>query len=438
VTEAARQAGPCVVLLRAGARPPALWHLIGALRTDVPCAVLPRTASSLEEEALATALRRRGCRIIELADGEARVGAAPVTEGRWLPAQSLLMATGGSAGKPKVVIDTRIRDVGARPRGTRPVSLMNWRPGQRQVVVGALHHAAALTFLAEGLADGNTLLIPGAFAADDVLAAVARWRAEWLQLTPYHLRHLALAMRSGHHNVSSVRGLLHMAAPCPEELKRYWIGQVGADRVFEMYGSTEGIGITVASGREWLRRPGTVGRGFFTRIRILGPDGHPLGPGHEGEVYMRSGRAASDPYLNPADRLGVTADGFATVGDRGRLDADGYLYLAPRQPCRIQVGGETVNPADVEAALMAHPDVADAAVAGLPDERLGESLLAVVVARGPADAATLKAYLRSRLSPHQVPRAVRFASHLPYTEAGKLDRRRLASGSDPNAGEARG
>jgi bile acid-coenzyme A ligase len=123
--------------------------------------------------------------------------------------------------------------------------------------------------------------------------------------------------------------------------------------------------------------------------------------------------------------LSSTPDGFTTVGDHGWMDPDAYLYLAPRQLRRIQVGGETVDPADVEAALIAHPAVADAAVIGIPDERLGESVLAFVVSRSPSDARELKAYLRSCLSRHQVPRALRFVGQIPWTDAGKVDRRRL-------------
>lgn len=427
---AAKQVGHCAVLLRSGPLPDALTAFLGFLRTDIPGAVLAGTATPQAEEAIIEALARRSCRVIRIV-GEATSFSAgsravQTMDSGGLPPHSLLMMTGGSAGEPKTVINEWIRRMPARPDATRPSRAMNWRPGQTQLVSGPVHHAAALTFVIEGLADGNTLLIPQAFNSDEVLAAMGHWRAEWLQVTPYHLRQLGISLQTGHYDLSSVQGLLHMAAPCPDQLKRYWIDQIGADRVFEMYGMTEGIGVTLASGGEWLERPGTVGRGFFTQIRILDDDGRRMGVGQKGEIYMRSALTSCHPYLDASYVLNSTADGFFSVGDHGRVDADGYLYLAPRQLRRVQVGGETVDPADVETALMTHPLVIDAAVVGVPDERLGESLVALVEARGPCDARQLKAYLRPRLSPQQLPRTVRFVDRLPYAETGKLDRQQLA------------
>jgi bile acid-coenzyme A ligase len=194
-----------------------------------------------------------------------------------------------------------------------------------------------------------------------------------------------------------------------------------------MYGSTEGAGLTLARGDEWLERPGTVGRGFFTEVQVRDESGtRPLPPGQTGHVYLRSGRSARVAYLDARDRLRTTLDGFACVGDLGRLDRDGYLYLAPRQLDRIQVGGETVYPDEVESVLCEHPGVLDAAVTGIPDERLGESLLALVVPAGPGDAKALRRYLRDRLPGHKVPRTVRFTDRLPRSEAGKLQRGLLA------------
>jgi bile acid-coenzyme A ligase len=420
-----------VLLVAAGNHRPALPELIGALRTELPVAAFAGRASQTEQLAYREALSRAGYDIVSLID---RVPVTAVNDRSArplappLPPEAILLATGGSSGRPKLVVDRRMRTVVRRPRSTRPSSVMNWRSGQRQVVIGPLHHAAPLTYFIEGLCDGNTIIVPTVFDGPTVLAAIEDWRAEWFQLSPYHMRHLGLALQRGQHDLSHVLGMLHHAAPCPEKTKREWLDRLGPSRVFEMYGATEGIGVTVANGHEWLRRPGTVGRGFFTQIRILDSTGRPRSTGEVGDVFLRSGPPAQRVYLD-GERVRTTFDGFATVGDRGWTDADRYLYLARRQLTRIQVGGETVDPAEVESALCGHPDVLDAAVLGVPDERLGESVIALVVAADgvEGDATALRRYVRERIARHKVPRLVQFVPQLPQTEAGKLDRSQLAA-----------
>jgi bile acid-coenzyme A ligase len=139
-------------------------------------------------------------------------------------------------------------------------------------------------------------------------------------------------------------------------------------------------------------------------------------------------------YLRAGDSARVTADGFVSVGDRGRMDDEGYLYLEPRQLGRVQVGGETVVPGEIESVLMDYPGVSDAAVLGVPDDRLGESLVALVVTAGRPDAKVLKRYLRERVARHKVPRKVFFVERLPRTEAGKLDRSALAAATATETG----
>jgi bile acid-coenzyme A ligase len=439
VSAAVRRPGRCALLAAAGNDADAVAELVAMLRTDLPVAVLARTAPEAEVLMVRDELLRAGYDVIRLTGGNAVLSESTAAVRAALPAESVLLATGGSSGRPKLVVDTRMRTVARRPAATRPSAVMNWRPGQRQVVIGPLYHAAALTFFIEGLCDGNTLIVSRSFEPASVLAAIGEWRAEWLSLTPYHLRHLAIAAIGSPADLATVRGVLHLAAPCPHRLKRHVIDLFGARRVFEMYGCTEGIGVTVLRGDEWLRRPGTVGRGYFTQIRVLDQVGERLPPGRSGEIYLRSGSPGRRPYLRAGDEAagatmvtfakdaGVTVDGFTSVGDRGWQDDDGYLYLEPRQLSRIQVGGETVDPGEVESLLMEHPDVLDAAVRGVPDERLGECLVALVVPAGGQDARVLRWYLREHVARHKVPRVVRFVGRLPRSEAGKLDRRALAA-----------
>jgi bile acid-coenzyme A ligase len=405
----------------------AVLRLLAALRTDGPVAVISRRAPEAESAALCDALARQGHPVAIVRDSGITPAAATGPCRRLLPAQSVLLGTGGSAGRPKIVVDPRMRTVGLRPRGARPSTSMNWRPGQRQLVIGALYHTAALTYFIEAVSDGNTVIVENAFDPVRSLQLIENWAVEWLQLTPYHMRLLADAARGRNACLASVRGMLHLSAVCPAKVKLSWLDLIGDTRVFEMYGATEPVGTTLARGNEWRARDGTVGRGFFTQLRILDRDGTRLPRGEVGDVYMRSGSVAAGCYLDPGQQLRVTPDGFASVSDRGRLDDDGYLYLEPRQASRIQVGGETVYADEVESVLGQHPQVQDAAVIGVPDQRLGEAVVAVVAApRAQVSARELRVFVRERLARHKVPRRVLITDVVPRSETGKVDRQQVA------------
>jgi len=427
-TRIAAAAGPHgVALIEIDNGSQAVLRLLAALRTDGPVAVISRRAPEAESAALCDALTRQGYPVAVVRDAGVTPIAAARPCRRPLPAQSMLLGTGGSAGQPKIVVDPRMRTVGLRSRGARPSTSMNWRPGQRQLVIGALHHTAALTYFTEAVSDGNTVIVENAFDPVRSLELIENWAVEWLQLTPYHMRLLADAARGRNGCLSSVRGMLHLSAACPAKVKLSWLDLVGDTRVFEMYGATEPVGITLARGDEWRARRGTVGRGFFTQLRIMDRDGGPLPHGEVGDVYMRSASVAVGCYLDPGHQLRVRPDGFASVGDRGRLDDDGYLYLEPRQARRIQVGGETVYADEVEFVLGQHPQVQDAAVIGVPDQRLGEAVVAVVAApRAQVSARELRVFARDRLARHKVPRRVLITDVVPRSGTGKVDRQQVA------------
>jgi bile acid-coenzyme A ligase len=424
-TEAAGKYPHPVLLLAVDNDATTVLRLIAALRTDCAVTIVPRNAPEPATDAMHQALLLSGRDVVPAGERIALVNRGRGTA-RPLPPESLLLPTSGSAGKPKMVVDARLRAVGDRPRAGRLSTAMNWRPGQRQLVVGPLYHTAALTYFVEGLHDGNLVVVPRSFDPHGILSIIREWRVEWLQATPYHLRHLALAMRDESYDFSSIRGLLHSAAPCPAPLKRQWIDIVGPERLFETYGSTEGIGVTLARGDEWLARPGTVGRGFFTQIRVVDEDGGQVPSGVSGKIYMRSGSLNRRLYLDNSDSNDVTPDGFACIDDRGWLDDDGYLYLAPRQIAHIKIGGETVYPNEVESILMEHPAITDAGVVGILDDRLGEALVALVVPASNCDASALRGYMRARVARYKVPRLVAFVEKIPHVESGKPDRDRLA------------
>jgi bile acid-coenzyme A ligase len=259
---------------------------------------------------------------------------------------------------------------------------------------------------------------------------MAEHAVEWVQLTPTHMQWMAAAIEREEPIPPSLRAIVHTAAPCPEAVKRKWIALLGPLRVFEFYAATENIGTTLVRGDEWLRHPGTVGRGFCTQIRILDSAGR-LAPS-VGEIYMRkagfSGRASA--------AVRRTADGFSSVGDYGWLDGDKYLFLSPRREDMVLVGGANVYPAEVEAALLEHPEILDCVVTGVPDDLVGSQVAAFVVRRPGAglDEPAVRTFCAARLSPHKIPQSVHFIDQVPRTEAGKLHRRRLRERREPADG----
>ena len=215
---------------------------------------------------------------------------------------------------------------------------------------------------------------------------------------------------------------------------RELIGWLGPDRVFEAYGGTERIGGTLISGREWLEHPGSVGRPTGGRkIRILDEQGRELPPGEIGEVFMMppGGRGSTYRYIGADAR--ATSDGWETLGDLGYLDADGFLYLVDRRTDMIVTGGANVYPAEVEAALEAHPRVRSCAVIGLPDPDLGQRVHAIVEAQLPLADAELREHLAQHLARGKHPRSFEFVDAPLRDESGKVRRSALREARIPRA-----
>lgn len=410
---------------------PALLRLIAALRTDIPVVLTDPHMPGPERQAVREELLRAGVSIVTDAhqDGDDEGDDEGDVPGRSaaLPRHALVLASGGTTGRPKLITDTALRRPAVNSPRLRVTTRLNWAADQTQLVIGRLHHAAPLTFFIQGLVDGNRLVVPSRFASSIAVGLIAAERVNWFEATPIQLGHLATWLRRHPADLTSLRGVLHMSAPCQPSVKGFWIDLVGADRIFEIYGASEGIGVTVADGREWLDRPGTVGRGFLTQLRILDEEMRPERPGTSGLVFMRSLAANRPAYLRGGGGLRVSPEGFRSVGDRGRLDEDGYLYLDPRGTDLINVGGENVYPAEIERVLARCPGVAYAAVTGVSDDRLGARPIAFVVC-WPDERPTERemiAFCDHRLSRFKVPKQVVVVTEIPHTSAGKIDRSRL-------------
>jgi bile acid-coenzyme A ligase len=244
----------------------------------------------------------------------------------------------------------------------------------------------------------------------------------------HRLWRLPEAERTGR-DVSSLRIVLTGSAPCPQWLMRCFIEWLGPDVMREVYGGTERIGGTSITGREWLEHPGSVGRPTAaSKIRILDPEtGAELPTGEIGEVYMMpvGGQGSTYRYVGAGSR--ATEDGWESVGDMGRLDEDGYLYLADRRTDMILSGGRNIYPAHVEAAIDEHPAVSSSAVIGLPDEEMGQTVHAIVQAAAAITGDELREYLQERIVHYAIPRSVEFVDSPLRDEAGKVRRWELRS-----------
>jgi bile acid-coenzyme A ligase len=228
-------------------------------------------------------------------------------------------------------------------------------------------------------------------------------------------------------DLSSLRVVLHLGAPCPVWLKEAWIEWLGPDVICEVYAEAEALGATMITGREWLVHRGSVGRPLYGEFRVVDPAGREHPRREVGEIVMR--RRPNDPP--PCRYVGAEArtfgDGWESLGDLGWMDADGYLYLADRRTDLILVGGANVYPAEVEAALEEHPRVRSSAVVGLPDEDLGQRVHAIVQVEGEVSDDELRAHLAERLVRYKIPRTFERSPTPLRDDAGKVRRSELAA-----------
>ncbi|QMU67200.1 class I adenylate-forming enzyme family protein [Streptacidiphilus sp. P02-A3a] len=343
------------------------------------------------------------------------------------PRPHYILLGGGTTGLPKLVSGW-LDDGPMGPMGGYRLLLSRagWQVDLRQLIVGPLYHSAPFSNLMAGILDSHTIILQGVFTAERTWEVIREQRVEWMQLTPSHMRLLKSHGTPDPSTLAHVRGVLHTAAPCDAVTKQEWIALLGGDRIFETYSATEQIGTTLASGEDWVTRPGTVGKGFLTQIRIMDEQGRPLPAGRTGIVYMRRGRGATASANRPSS-VGHLPNGFLTVGDRGRLDEDGYLYLSGRRSDAMQVGGSNVYASEIEQTILELPGVKDVMVTGEEHPTLGSTPRARVVAEpgrvlAPAE---IRRHCRLRLSAYKVPHIIDIVDSLPRSAAGKMERWRI-------------
>ena len=294
-----------------------------------------------------------------------------------------------------------------------------------------LYHAAPIGWSMGAQRNGGSVVLMEKFDPLECLRAIEQHGVTHVQFVPTHfVRMLKLPEEQRRaFDLSSLQVVIHAAAPCPVDVKRQMIDWLGP-KIMEFYAGSEGSGMTVISAPEWLAHPGSVGRAALGTLHIVGEDGEELPPGEVGTVYFEGG-GTFEYYNDPEKTAKAFNDkGWATLGDLGSLDEEGYLYLADRRTDLIISGGVNVYPAEVEEALVLHPAVADVAVIGVPDDEMGQAVRAVVQPAadrvpGPELAEELLTHCRTALAGFKRPRSVVFVDVLPRLPTGKLLRRRV-------------
>jgi long-chain acyl-CoA synthetase len=298
------------------------------------------------------------------------------------------------------------------------------------LVTSPMYHMSPLSFGYFSAHFEHTVVLMEKWDAEEALRLIQRYRVTDTAMVPTQLHRLMQLPEDvrARYDVSSLRQVIHAAAPCPLDLKLRlfdWLGPV----IYEFYGATEGGG-TIAKPKDWLAHPGTVGTPWpGADVKVLDDDGNEVPPGTVGTVYLKlmgDFRYKGDAEKTTANRQGD----FFTVGDMGELDEDGFLYLRDRKIDMIISGGVNIYPAEVEAALLSHAAVGDAAVFGIPDTEWGEQVKAVVepaagVAVSPALVEELQAHCAGLLARYKCPRSIDFTEAMPRDPNGKLYKRRL-------------
>jgi acyl-CoA synthetase (AMP-forming)/AMP-acid ligase II len=349
-------------------------------------------------------------------------------EGAWM------FYSSGTTGRPKGIKPAVV----GRPLGATATSfgaLLKFLYGGDESTVylspAPLYHAAPLGWTTAVHRIGGTVIATERFDEREFLRLVEQHRVTLAQVVPTHLvRLLKLPEQDRHrHDLSSLRTLVHAAAPCPPEVKRAvldWFGPI----VHEYYSGSEGVGFCAIGPEEWLAHPGSVGKAMFGAVHIVDEAGDEVPPRTEGRVFFEVNRRFE--YNNDPEKTAEAYDrrGWGTFGEVGWVDDDGYLYLTDRVSNMIISGGVNIYPRELEDVLVMHPAVADVVVIGVPDAEMGESVRAVVQpAQPPADpaalAAELTAFTRERIAHYKCPRSVVFLPELPRLQTGKVARRLL-------------
>jgi long-chain acyl-CoA synthetase len=335
--------------------------------------------------------------------------------------------TSGTTGKPKGIVRPLPQPA---PEAAPSPFAQFWGFTRNDVhlLCGPAYHTAPGSYAYMHLLEGASVVIMDRFDADECLRLIETERVTTSHMVPANFVRI-LEVDWARYDRSSVRKILHAAAPCPVDVKRRIIDVFPPGTIWEYYGASEGMA-TVISPEDWLRKPGSVGSAFpGVSLRVVDDEGNDLPPNEVGTILIGAfpGMPKFEYHNAPEKTAGAWRGEYFSVGDLGHLDEDGFLFFADRRVDLILAGGVNIYPFEIEQALAEHPEVVDAAVFGLPDERMGQRTHAVVE---PQPQSTLTAdqlleFLSGRLAKYKLPRTIEFIDELPREPSGKVLKRKL-------------
>jgi long-chain acyl-CoA synthetase len=341
----------------------------------------------------------------------------------------LVFYTSGTTARPKGVVHAGMRDPEIRHASFGgQAQLWGWRAEDVYVMSGPCYHASHAGWGLTALYVGATTVLPARFEAAAFLGAVAAFGGTRSFMVPAHFIRI-LELPEGERaafDVSSFTLVVHGGSPCPVPVKHKMMAAFPGTELHELYGASEG-GATRIGPQEWLAHPGSVGLPWpGVEIRVLNESGAPCDPGQDGIIYIRPPSSLHFNYRNdPAATEQAWTDGAFTVGDIGHLSHDGYLTITDRVSDMVLWGGVNIAPREIEEVLYRHLAVVDCAVFGIPDERDGEHLKAVVELRAPVPMEELAAHVRAELADYKVPHQWEVVDVLPRDPNGKVLKRLL-------------
>ncbi len=350
-------------------------------------------------------------------------------------AGSLMFYTSGTTGRPKGVRrplgDVSPDDAAAAIMGLFALFDIHPHDGHVHITPAPLYHSAPNSWAITSLHCGHPVVLMDHFTPEGMMERIARYRVSHTHMVPT-MFHRLLALPEdvrASYDVSSLRTMIHAAAPCPVATKWKMLDWWG-DVIWEYYSATE-VGGTIISPSDWRKHPGTVGRPFpGSEVKVLDDDGNELATGQSGTIYMRMEGVSFEYYKDREKTEKASRKGFVTVGDIGYLDADGYLFLNDRKNDMIIVAGVNLYPAEIESALQQHDKIVDVAVFGIPNADTGEEIKAVIELSPGTSAddrtrAEIMEFCKGQLAKQRWPRSIDFTTEMPRDPSGKLYKRKL-------------
>jgi long-chain acyl-CoA synthetase len=333
-----------------------------------------------------------------------------------------MLYTSGTTGRPK----------GVHRKTTAVLVPGPGAPDDVQMCVGPAYHAAPLAFdVRSAMSQGNPLVFMDRWDSEGVLANIERYRVTRMHLVPIMFQRLLAvpAEAKAKYDISTLRYLIHGAAPCPPEVKKAMIDWVGPI-INEYYAGSEGGAGFVTTSEEWLTKPGTVGKlPAPDAIKLYDESGEEITErNRSGTIYFKVSPVAPFEYFkDPAKTASAHRGGYFTLGDVGYLDEEDYLFLTGRTAECIISGGVNIYPQEIDNEIIKHPAVEDSCAIGVPNEEWGEEVKVVVTLHPGQEASEtlgreILAFARERLAGFKTPRTIEFVSELPRSPAGKIQR----------------